>query len=136
MSVKDTLGRLLESRRKERDQTLFYRALATRAEGDGDSEAAERLFNLLADEQHHLSRLSARVLELGGHTDEAGPQEAQEGDLAGWEERARARELQEVAWYESLLQAETDETTRAVFQEILESERHHAEKLAGKWMSA
>ena len=136
MSVTDTMGRLLESRRKERDQTQFYRALATGAEKSGDAEAAERLFDLLADEQHHFSRLTARVLEMGGQPAEDGPQEAQEVDLAGWEDRAKARELQEVAWYEGLLEAETDETTRAVFTEILESERHHAQNLAGKWMSA
>lgn len=136
MSSKETMNRLRDSRLRERDQTRFYRALATQAEESGDPEASERLFNLLADEQHHLSRLTARILELGGQLEEGGPPDESDTDLEGWEETARPRELGEVEWYEKLIKAETDEATRAVFLEILESERHHAEKLAGKWMSA
>jgi rubrerythrin len=136
MSSKNTMDRLRGTRRKEREQTKFYRALAARAEGVGDAETAERLVDLLADEQHHLSRLTARILELGGAPEDEDQEELEDASLKGWEERARSRELEEIEWYESLLEVETDEATRVVFTEILESERYHAEHLAGKWMSA
>ena len=57
---------LQEGRQRERAQALFYRILAGEAEVSGDQAAAERLNELLADEQHHVSRLTARILELGG----------------------------------------------------------------------
>lgn len=129
---------LREARRNERAQTLFYRLLAGEAEMAGDEEAAERINGLLADEQHHVSRLTARLLELGYRP---GDQEDRM-DASGrpaldvWEQAARRREDGEVAWYERALEVVTDEHTRAIFAEILASERHHREELGGKWMSA
>ena len=59
---------LLEaSRLREKAQTLFYRALAAQAIAAGDDDASERLNDLHADEQHHLSRLTARLLERSGY---------------------------------------------------------------------
>jgi rubrerythrin len=57
--------------------------------------------------------------------------------LEGWEAAAREEEEAEVAFYESLLKlGSLDATTRSIFEEILDSERHHLEHLGGKWMPA
>ncbi len=121
---------------RERAHARWYRTLSTRAEVAGDAAAAERLNELLADEQHHVSRLTARLLELGGAPGERGGAAAPEVELEGWEEEARRREEEEVAWYEDALEEVDDEPTRAVLAEILESERHHLAEVGGKWMAA
>ena len=126
---------LREGCRREREQTLFYRGLTGQAEDAGDRTAAERLNELLADEQHHVSRLTARLLELGerpSREDVTTP----ECPLEEWEETARSREAEEVAWYQAALDDVDDAQTAAVLREILESERKHLQALAGKWMSA
>jgi rubrerythrin len=127
---------LHQGRSRESLQTRFYRALSGSAEDRGDHRVAERLNELLADEQHHLSRLSARLLELGESlTDDRTAPAAT--DWEGWEEVARAREGEEIAWYErALASGVLDDRTEALFEEILESERKHQEELGGKWMSA
>jgi rubrerythrin len=129
--------RLEGARRREKEQTLFYRALAAAAEDAGRVPEAERFNDLHADEQHHLSRLTARVLELGGRPEDlrrlATPAVP---SLAAWEPAARAREDDEVRFYEALLTGDLDASTRAVLDEILEAERRHREHLGGKWMSA
>lgn len=134
--VSALLARLAEARRREKEQTLFYRALAAEAEAQGDAAASERLNELHADEQHHLSRLTARVLELGGDPEDirgAMP----EVDLGSWEDGARAREDDEVAFYDEFLEAGgVDEETRRMLQEIRASEDQHRRHLGGKWMSA
>jgi rubrerythrin len=132
----DILERLAEARRRERAQTRFYRSLASAAEMAGEVDQAERLNALHADEQHHLSRLTARMLELDGS-----PEDLRGGlddlELAGWEEVARPREEDEVAWYEALLdEGVLDPHTTAVVEEILASERQHRDHLGGKWMPA
>jgi bacterioferritin (cytochrome b1) len=133
----EVLGLLEESRAREKRQTLFYRILSAEAEGSGRARDAERLNELHADEQHHLSRLTARVLELGGTPEALRAAGSPSASLAGWEDVAREREAEEVAWYEEALGLEgMDEGTREVLREILESERHHREELGGKWMSA
>jgi len=126
---------LQRARGSERSQVRFYRALAAAAETAGRQEEAERLHALHADEQHHLSRLTARLLELGA---EAGGEPEGEAvpDLDSWEEVARAREVTEVARYAGLLELEQDDDTRALVEQILESERHHLRELGGKWMPA
>jgi rubrerythrin len=126
---------LNEGRRREREQTAFYRFLAGDAELAGDAATAERLNELLADEQHHVSRLTARLLEMGERLqEEAGTPEIPA--LAGWEEVARGREAEEVAWYLEAIRRATDQDTIAILREILSSERHHHDRLAGKWMPA
>lgn len=137
--MSDLLRRLDEARRLEKEQTLFYRSLAARAEAIGDARLSEALNELHADEQHHLSRLTARLLELGASPRTldraAAPPDLPE--LDGWEPAAREREAAEVERYEKLLAApDLDDTTRAVLEEILAAERHHLTHLAGKWMSA
>jgi len=134
------LEALAESRRRERAQTRFYRMLSARAEEDGREEEAERLAALHADEQHHLARLTARILELGGGLEgaeepcwEALPEEVDPND---WQGVARRREGEEVAWYRELVDGSLDASTRALVREILESEEKHARELAGKWMLA
>jgi len=126
---------LREARRRERGQTAFYRRLAAAAEEAGDDGAVERLNELLADEQHHLSRVTARLLELGDKPPEVDPGEGK-ANLKGWEAEARAREAGEVAFYKGALSGRLDGRTRAILQEILESERRHREELGGKWMTA
>jgi rubrerythrin len=129
--------RLAEARRREKERTRLYRSRAAAAEEAGDFAASERLNGLHADEQHHLSRLTARILELGDPLEEL-PGGLLDGvGLEGWELAARAEEEVEVAFYEALLaERPMDETTRGILEEILESERHHLEHLGGKWMPA
>jgi rubrerythrin len=129
------LGLLGESRRREKRQALFYRHLAAEAELARMLEDAERLNELHADEQHHLSRLTARLLELGGEPEDLGGVETPAAPT-DWEAVAREREDEEVRWYEERLAAEMDDRTRALLDEILESERKHRDRLGGKWMSA
>lgn len=127
---------LREGRLREKEQTLFYRGLAAEAESQGLPELSERLNGLLADEQHHLSRLTARLLELG---EEAGPVEVDPPeipDLGKWEETARVREEGEVTWYKQVISRSKDPVTGAVLREVLESEEHHLRELGGKWMPA
>ena len=126
---------LREARRRERGQTAFYRRLAGAAEDAGDQDAIERINELLADEQHHLSRVTARLLEMGDTPPEVTPP-TEEANLKGWESEARAREAGEVAFYKAALARRLDGKTRGILQEILESERRHREELGGKWMTA
>lgn len=132
-----TLEVLEESRLREKRQTLYYRLLAAEAEWADRLDEAERLNELHADEQHHLSRLTARVLEMGAAPADLRDAPRPEATLEGWEAAAREREGEEVAWYERVLQQDSlDDETRRVIEEILVSERHHRETLGGKWMSA
>lgn len=131
-----TLEVFLEGRRREKEQTAFYRVLAAAAEEAGEEELAERLNALHADEQHHLSRLTARILELGGEVPEIPTAPPYGEGLEGWEERARVREGDEVRWYEEAREEGVDPESRRILEEILESERHHARDLGGKWMPA
>lgn len=127
---------LQEGRLREVEQALFYRFLCSEAELAGDTAAAERLNDLLADEQHHVSRLTARILELGAKPREAGAHDAAVPALGAWEAEARRREEGEVRWYEDALRRVDDPETALVLRGILDSERHHRERLAGKWMPA
>lgn len=134
--MSDLMELLRRGRARERAQTRFYRLLSVEAEAAGDPATAERLNELLADEQHHVSRLTARLLELGGRPEGGAPEERLEVELEGWESEARRREAEEVAWYEEACGSVEDETTRGILDEILASERHHLEELGGKWMAA
>jgi rubrerythrin len=137
MSVGE-LGLVLEAARfSEKEQALFYRGMAAAAESLGDAELAQRFHDLHADEQHHLSRLTARLLELGGRPrsldDAVSPAAA---ELEGWAEVVRERENTEVARYRALLEYELDAETRALIDEILAVEIHHSTELGGKWTMA
>jgi rubrerythrin len=133
---------LVEARTRERAQARFYRALAAEAELAGADREAERLNELLADEQHHLSRVSARLLELGGASPEFSGEAPPRGPwtpvaLEGWEGEARARESEEVAFYREAEETPgLDPRTRELLREIRASEEHHQRELGGKWMSA
>jgi len=127
---------LEEGRIRELGQARFYRFLADDAATAGDAPAAERLNDLLADEQHHVSRLTARILELGAKPADTRPVRPDVPPLGAWEAVARTREEEEVRWYTEALQRVEDPAAKALFLEILSSERHHREKLAGKWMPA
>lgn len=130
------LDHLALARKREKEQTLFYRALAAAAEDRHDAALSERFNELHADEQHHLSRLTARLLELGGHPEDL--RGAMPGDaLSGWEERAREREEAEIAFYDAFLdEGYVDDETREILAEIRASEDQHRRHLGGKWMSA
>ncbi|NNM35461.1 MAG: SIS domain-containing protein [Gemmatimonadetes bacterium] len=124
-------------RAREKTQTLFYRGLAARAEADGDGALVDRFNDLHADEQHHLSRLTARLLELGESPAELSRDMPTLPPPERWEEEARDREATEVAAYEAALAACTDdEETSRILAEILESENQHLAHLGGKWMPA
>ncbi|MGI9628011.1 MAG: SIS domain-containing protein [Longimicrobiales bacterium] len=140
-NLPDVLGVLAPLRRAEKSQTLFYRALATAATLAGDEIGSqeglvERLNELHADEQHHLSRLTARILELGVTPESLDDVPRPDVALEGWEEVARQREQAEIEAYEAALEDVDDEATQMVLEEILESERKHEANLGGKWMSA
>ena len=137
MMRKEMLVQLHAARAAERDQSLFYRALAGEAERRGDAALSERLNGLHADEQHHVSRLSARLLELGETLEELPPPSLPEVALDDWEPLAQERERVEAERYGALLShGELDEQTRRMLQEFLGAERHHEHALGGKWMGA
>lgn len=132
----DLITALQRAREAEREHALFYRALAAAAEDAGDAALSERFNELHADEQHHLSRLTARLLELGATPDELRPR-VQAPPLDAWEAEARRRENDEVRRYEALLAAGTaDAHTTSLLREMLSTERHHAAELGGKWTPA
>lgn len=134
--MNEVAGILQEGRMRELEQALFYRFLCVDAEASGDAAMVQRLNELLADEQHHVSRLTARLLELGGRPADARPVAPSVPSLDAWEDEARRREGEEVAWYEAALARVGDPETVAVLSGILTSERHHRTQLSGKWMSA
>lgn len=136
MQPDDLIHALEDARAAEKAQALFYRALAAEAEERGDESLSERLNELHADEQHHLSRLTARLLELGGAAADLAHVRPEPTDLATWEATARPREEDEVRRYDALAGADLDEHTARLVREILDTERHHAEVLGGKWMPA
>jgi len=131
-----TVTFLHDARASEKEQALFYRALAALAEERGDKQLSERLNGLHADEQHHLSRLTARLAELGEALTDLSQVEPPSVDLDTWEGTARAREADEVARYEMLLSQELDGDTRTMIASFLDAERAHARELGGKWMDA
>ncbi len=132
----DLISALQRAREGEKEQALFYRALAAAAEERGDAALAERFNELHADEQHHLSRLTARLIELEASPHDLSPPAPPFG-LDGWEDVAEARERGEVARYEALLEhAGLDDHSAALLREILDTERHHAAELGGKWTTA
>jgi rubrerythrin len=132
----DLITALEEARAAEKAQALFYRALAAEAEDRGDAPMSERFNELHADEQHHVSRLTARLLEMGASLADISANPPQSARMDGWEGAASLREDAEVERYEALLAEEMDPATRALVQEILETERHHAAELGGKWTTA
>jgi rubrerythrin len=128
---------LEEARAAEKEQAHFYRTLAAEAEDRGDDAMSERYNGLHADEQHHVSRLTARLLELGADLAELAHSVSSSARMDGWEAAASMREDAEVERYERLLQSgDLDAETRALLEEILETERHHAAELGGKWTTA
>ena len=133
---KVVLAQLHAARGAEREQSLFYRALATAAEAVEDALLSERLNGLHADEQHHLSRLTARLLELGEELEALPPPSLPEVGLEAWEPLAREREQVEAERYDALLTHELDAHTRRMLSEFLAAERQHAQLLGGKFMGA
>ncbi|HEX2210678.1 MAG TPA: hypothetical protein VHG93_23555 [Longimicrobium sp.] len=133
----DLISALEEARAAEKEQALFYRALAAEAEDRGDAAMSERYNELHADEQHHVSRLTARLLELGAGLADIAHMTAEPVGMEAWEAAARVREEAEVLRYERLLRMEgLDAETRVLIEEILDTERHHAAELGGKWTTA
>ncbi len=132
----DLIPALEEARAAEKEQALFYRTLAAEAESRGDDAMSERFNELHADEQHHVSRLTARLLELGADLADISRALPSSARMDGWEAAASIREDAEVSRYEQLLQAQMDAETRALLEEILDTERHHAADLGGKWTTA
>lgn len=129
------IEKLEAARAAEKEQALCYRSLAARAEEKASIDA-QRFHDLHADEQHHLSRLTARVLELGGHPRDLSGTTTPILQLDDWEGAVHARELVEVDRYRALLAEPLDSITRHLIQEILEVEEHHARELGGKWTMA
>jgi rubrerythrin len=132
----DLIPALEEARAAEKEQALFYRALAAEAEDRGDAAMSERYNELHADEQHHVSRLTARLLELGASLADIAMLAGETVAMEGWEAAAAAREAAEVRRYEGLLAEEMDADTRGLIEQILDTERHHAAELGGKWTTA
>jgi len=130
------IGLLAAARRAERSQALLYRAYAASAEDQGAADVAQRFHDLHADEQHHLSRLTARILELGGRPEELPTGSPTPGSIDQWPEVIAEREVREIELYREMAAHELDPRTRALISEILEVEEHHLHELGGKWMMA
>lgn len=128
---------LHEARALEKEQAQFYRALSAEAEEQGNLEDVEALNGMLADEQHHLSRLSVRLVELGEElaplSDAKLPSDAV---YPAWQEVARIRERKEIARYEGMLKLELDAETATMIRTFLETEHEHERNLAGKYTDA
>lgn len=122
-------------RRVEKEQALVYRAMAASAE-DIESDLAQRFHDLHADEQHHLSRLTARVLELGGRPVDLSALRVDAPNLQRWRETVRDREAVEIAGYREALEVGFDAATQSLLNEILAVEEHHSSDLGGKWTMA
>jgi len=136
MNGPDLIAALKETRRAEKEQALFYRALAARAEDVNDAALSDDLNGLHADEQHHLSRLTVRLLELDQQVESLDHLRAPRVDLDNWRDVAAAREAAEIARYEKLLELPLDPETAALISGFLEIERQHAASLGGKFMGA
>jgi rubrerythrin len=130
------IAQLHDARLAEKRQALFYRALAAAAEDAGNGVLSERLNELHADEQHQLSRLTVRLMELGERVPDHGQEPMPAVSLDGWEVLAKWREADEVARYARLLDQELDAKTRHMLEQFLEAERGHELTLGGKWMGA
>lgn len=128
---------LHEARALEKQQAQFYRVLSAEAEEQGNLEDVEALNGMLADEQHHLSRLSVRLVELGEElaplSDAKLPSDAV---YPAWQEVARIRERKEIARYEEMLKLELDAETAHMIRSFLETEQEHERHLAGKYTDA
>src|SRR5680860_1416744 len=103
------------------------------AEELGDDHLSQRFHDLHADEQHHFSRLTARMLEFGEAPADGPRRRPPAASLEGWESIARSREEAEIQRYSDLLDSGLDARTDAIVRDILMVENHHAEKLGGKW---
>lgn len=134
-SVAEAIRLLHEARTAEKEQTLFYRALAAVAEARGAESDSEALNGLLADEQHHLSRLSVRLVELGAEVFEPLAQ-TPDYDFSDWHYYARLRERAEIERYERLLEQPLDAETCQMLEGILAVERQHEANLGGKYTEA
>jgi rubrerythrin len=132
----DTLALLREARTAEKRQAMFYRALAAAAEDADEEGLSERLNGMHADEQHHLSRITVRLMELEQPVDEVAGGSVTAVQLEGWEDLARGREAEEIARYAALLKRELDDKTRNMIEQFIEAERHHSANLGGKYMGA
>jgi hypothetical protein len=128
---------LHEARALEKEQALFYRVLSAQAEEQGNAADVEALNGLLADEQHHLSRLSVRLVELG---EELAPltdkHQESETVYTNWQEVARIRERKEIARYEEILTLDLDGETARMIEGFLLAEREHEKHLSGKYTDA
>ncbi len=130
------LAEVDECRLAEKEQAQFYRSLAVQAEALGDDQLSQRFHELHADEQHHFSRLTARMLEFGRAPEDGPRRRPPEISLDGWEPIARSREEAEIQRYSKLLGSDLDARTDALVRDILQVENHHAEELGGKWTKA
>jgi rubrerythrin len=130
------LEQLHAARAAEKEQALYYRALAAVAEKRGHGADIEALNGLLADEQHHVSRLSARLVELGEQLRDVVPTLPGPPAYPQWRTVARAREQREIARYQDLLRQPLDADTAEMVQSFLAVEREHERHLGGKYTEA
>lgn len=131
-----TLDALHQARRAEKDQALFYRALAAHAEAAHNAQEADDLNGLHADEQHHLSRITVRLVELNERVEDFSSVTVEPPAYPNWQPAAREREQAEIRRYEQIQQLGLDDSTAELIAGILESERQHVKSLGGKFMSA
>jgi rubrerythrin len=131
-----TLDALHTARRAEKDQALFYRGLAASAEAAHNAQEAEDLNGLHADEQHHLSRITVRLVELNEQVADLSTVTVEPPPYPDWRPVAREREKAEIRRYEKLQALGLDASTGQLIAEILDSERQHVQSLGGKYMSA
>jgi rubrerythrin len=130
------LALLAELRAAEKEQALVYRRMASLAEAEGQGELAQRFHDLHADEQHHLSRLTARMLELGASPADLSTIPTPTTTLEDWTSTITGREGLELKRYEDALARDLDSETRELIEQIISVERQHARELGGKWTVA
>lgn len=131
------IEQLIAAYHAEREQAAFYRTLTSAAEEAANQDDIEALNGLLADEQHHLSRLRNRLTELGvSLPSQREAREPRDAPYPDWRGAAHAREVGEVQRYEALLSLEPDAETEALLHSILAAERLHEANLGGKYMDA
>jgi rubrerythrin len=128
----EIIQQLHAARRGEKEQALFYRELAAQAEEQENAQLSEDLNGLHADEQHHLSRLTVRLIELDEELEDLNSVRAPLGSIADLREREQA----EVERYTHMLTLDLDAATRDLIEEILTAETQHAQTHSGKHMNA
>jgi len=131
MANERTLDALIKSWHHEVEAAATYRALA---EQERDVRRQEVLHKLVAAEEAHAARWAARIRELGGHVPDTGTVKPALGftlQVASPEVIYRKLEAMEAKGVaaEGDVEADLDETSRALLREVSADDKEHAKIL-------